>query len=103
MKVWVVWANNGESYEDNYQDIWAICSSRESAERCIAYDNVIEQIHNDGKRYDELQSIIREDKSLYAGEIKREMDEIDSRKYAIPWWTRDGLPSFSIREYNLMD
>ena len=103
MKVWVVWASNGESYEDNYQDIWAICSSRESAERCIAVDNVREQIRKDNKRYDELLAIINEDERFYPGEIKQEMDEIYSRLYSIPESGRRGLPNFSIREYNLID
>lgn len=35
MKVYVVWYDNGEAYEDNYQDIEAICSSYEKAVKFI--------------------------------------------------------------------
>lgn len=35
MKVYVVWFDNGEAYEDNYQDIEMICSSYEKAVKFI--------------------------------------------------------------------
>lgn len=35
MKVYVVWYDNGEAYEDNYQDIEMICSSYEKAVKFI--------------------------------------------------------------------
>lgn len=35
MKVYAVWYDNGEAYEDNYQDIEAICSSYEKAVKFI--------------------------------------------------------------------
>ena len=52
MKVWIVWASNGESYEDNNQDIWAVCSSEDAAKQCIA--NASEQIYRDEERAYEL-------------------------------------------------
>ena len=35
MKVYVVWGDNGESWEDNYQWIECICSTRKIAEEKI--------------------------------------------------------------------
>lgn len=102
MKVWVVLASNDEYYEDNMQDIWAICGSEESAKWCITDANVRAQISRDNKRYDELQSIIGEDKNCCTDEIQREMDKIYIRKLLLPR-NRKALPSFSIREYDIMD
>lgn len=35
MKVWIVRADNGQPYEENRRGIWAVCSSREAAKKCI--------------------------------------------------------------------
>lgn len=102
MKVWVVWGNNGEQYEDNCQDIWAICSSKEAAEQCIT--NARKQIRYDEERWDELVKIAS-DPDCITSEIEEEMDKIESRRYLVPcsWRGQDGLPYFSIREYDIMN
>lgn len=100
MKVWVVWASNGETYEDNNQDIWTICGSKEAAEQCIA--NAHEQIRHDEERWNELAKITS-DPNCLTSEIEEEMDKIESRRYLVPWRGNDGLPYFSIREYDVMN
>ena len=96
MKVWIVWANNGESYEDNYQDIWAVCDSEEAAEQCIA--NAREQIRRDKERLIELSKISDTRNNTY--EEVRELDRILER-YHCRNRMNDGLPYFSIREYEM--
>lgn len=101
MKVYVIWASNSESYEDNDQDIWAICGSREAAEQCIA--NVPEQIRRDEERWNELLKITS-DNSYLDSSVDKEMSEIDYRRYLIHWLgCNDGLPYFYIREYDMMN
>lgn len=100
MKVWVVWANNGENYEDNYQNIWTICSSKEAAERCIT--NANEQIRHDEERWNELARITS-DPDCVTSEIEVEMDQIESRRYSVPYRGNNVLPYFSIREYDIMN
>lgn len=100
MKVLVVWASNGENYEDNYQNIWAICSSKEAAEQCIT--NAHEQIRHDEERWNELARITS-DPDCVTSEIEVEMDHIDSRRYSVPYRGNNGLPYFSIREYDIMN
>lgn len=100
MKVWVVLASNGENYEDNYQDIWAICGSREAAEQCIA--NAREQIRHDEERWNELARITS-DPGCITSEIEEELDQIESRRYVIPYRGNNGLPYFSIRKYDVMN
>lgn len=97
MKVWVVWA---EAYGENIQDIWTICGSKETAEQCIA--NAHEQIRHDEERWDELAKITS-DPNCLTSEIEEEMDKIESRRYLVPWRGNDGLPYFSIREYDVMN
>ena len=96
MKVWIVWASNGESYEDNYQDIWAVCDSEEAAEHCIA--NAREQIRRDEERLNEFCKIRDIRKHTY--EECRELDQILGRDYCRNR-ENDGLPYFSIREYEI--
>ena len=96
MKVWIVWASNGESYEDNYQDIWAVCDSKEAAEQCIA--NAREQIRRDEERLIELAKISGTRENTY--EEVRELDQILDRDYCRSR-KNDGLPYFSIREYEM--
>lgn len=100
MKVWVVLASNGEDYEDNYQDIWAICGSREAAEQCIA--NAHEQIRHDQERWNELAKITS-DSDCMTSEIEEELDQIESRRYSVPCRGNNGLPYFSIRKYDVMN
>ena len=98
MKVWIVWASNGESYEDNNQDIWAVCGSEEAAKQCIA--NAREQLCRDGERESELREI-RDTRELTKDE-NNELDHILERDYCIPWCgENNGLPYFSIREYEM--
>ena len=97
MKVWIVWASNGESYEDNNQDIWAVCSSEDAAKQCIA--NAREQFCRDEERAYELQNIMRT-RELTESEAK-ELDQIDIRRYCVPRYDNDGIPYFSIREFEL--
>lgn len=100
MKVWIVWASNGESYEDNNQDIWAVCGSEEEAKRCIA--NAREQLFRDEERESELQEI-RDTRELTKDE-NNELDHILERGYCIPWCgENNGLPYFSIREYETIN
>lgn len=100
MKVWIVWASNGELYEDNNQDIWAVCDSEESAGRCIA--NAKEQILRDRKRREELLDI-RMTRGLTESEVIEE-NQIILRQCCIPWCDENnGLPYFSIREYEVMN
>ena len=100
MKVWIVWASNGQAYEDNNQDIWAVCSSEEAAKQCIA--NAREQLCCDGEREGELQEI-RDTRELTKDE-HNELDRILERGYCIPWWgENNGLPYFSIREYETIN
>ena len=97
MKVWIVWASNGESYEDNNQDIWSVCSSEEAAKRCIA--NAHEQILRDGVRYNELIAI-ESTRDLTESETT-ELDRIIEREYCVPW---DRIvPNFTIREYEMIN
>ena len=97
MKVWIVWANNGESYEFNCQDIWAVCSSKESAMRSI--HNAREQIRRDKERYDELHGI-EDARELTKTEIT-ELSQIDARRHCIPWSV--DVPYLSIREYEIVN
>ena len=99
MKVWIVWASNGESYEDNNQDIWAVCDSENAAKQCIA--NAREQICRDEERAYELQNIMRT-RELTESEAK-ELDQIDMRRYCVPWHDNDRLPYFSVREFELIN
>lgn len=99
MKSWIVWADNGESYEDNNCDIWAVCGSEEAAKLCIA--NAREQLASDEKRRSELQAISRT-RELTKSE-SNELDQIDLRAYCVPWRENNGLPYFSIREYDVME
>lgn len=96
MKVWVIWARNGEAYEGETKGIWAICGSREAAEQCIA--NADEQVHHDEERWDELTSITNSFTCL-TSETEKEMYEIGFR---LGLCADDGLPIFSIREYDVM-
>lgn len=102
MKVWVVWGNNGEQYEDNCRDIWAICGSKEAAEQCIT--NARKQIRYDEERWNELVKITS-NQDCINNRIEEELDKIESRRYLIPYSRRgkDGLPYFSIREYDVIN
>lgn len=71
-----------------------------AAEQCIS--NAPEQIRRDKERLDELTRII-ENTSFLSAEMDREMSEIDCRSYLIPWRDNDGLPYFSIIEYDVMN
>ena len=100
MKVWVVWASNGEAYEDNNQDIWAVCSSEEAAKQCIA--NACEQLCRDEERENKLYDI-RNTRELTKDE-NNELDHILERGHCIPWCGEGmGLPYFSIREYEMIN
>ena len=99
MKVWIVWASNGESYEDNDQDIWAVCGSEDAAKQCIA--NAREQFYRDKERAYELQKI-RRTRELTESEDK-ELDQIDMRRYCVPRCDNDRIPYFSIREFELIN
>ena len=99
MKVWIVWADNDELYEFNCQDIWAVCASENAAKQCIA--NASEQIRRDEERLDELRKIKRT-RELTESEAK-ELGQIDMRKYCIPRYCDDGLPHFSIREFEVIN
>ena len=96
MKVWIVWANNGESYEDNYQDIWAVCGSEEAAKQCIA--NAREQIQRDVERLSEIHKI--RDTRKHTDEEDNELNQILVRSCCRSY-ENDGLPYFSIREYEI--
>ena len=99
MKVWIVWASNGEPCEDNNQDIWAVCGSEDAAKQCIA--NAREQICRDEERDYELRNI-NHTRELTESEAK-ELDQIEMRRYCIPWRGNDGLPYFSIREFEVIN
>ena len=99
MKVWIVWASNGQDYEDNNQDIWAVCSSEEEANRCIA--NAREQLYRDDERESELQEI-RDTRELTKAEYS-ELCQIGTRKNCVPWGDDGTLPDFSIREFELVN
>ena len=99
MKVWIVWASNGESYEDNSQDIWAVCGSEDAAKQCIA--NAREQICRDEDRAYEIRKIMRT-RELTESEAK-ELDQIDMRRYCVPRYDNDRTPCFSIREFELIN
>ena len=96
MKVWIVWASNGESYEYNVQDIWAVCSSEEAAMRCI--HNAREQIRRDEERYEELREI-EHARELTKAEIT-ELSWIETRSRCTPW---EDIPCLSIREYEMIN
>ena len=99
MKVWIVWASNGQAYEENNQDIWAVCSSEEAAKQCIA--NAREQLCCDGEREGELQEI-RDTRELTKAECS-ELCQIGTRKDCVPWGDDGVLPDFSIREFELIN
>ena len=98
MKAWIVWASNGESYEDNYQDIWAVCGSEEAAKQCIT--NAREQVRRDEERLNELNEI--RDTRKYTDEEHNELNQILGRDYCRSY-ENDGLPYFSIREYEMIN
>lgn len=99
MKVWIVWADNGESYEFNCQDIWAVCASEDAAKQCIA--NASEQIRRDEERLDELRKI-RDTRERTKAECS-ELCQIGTRKDCVPWGDDGVLPYFSIREFELIN
>ena len=97
MNVWIVWASNGESYEYNEQDIWAVCSSEEAAMWCI--HNAREQIRRDEERYEELREI-KHARELAKAEIT-ELSRIEKRRRCTPWG--EDVPYLSIREYEMIN
>ena len=99
MKVWIVWADNGEWYELNIQDIWAVCASENAAKQCIA--NASEQIRLDKERENELLKI-RDTRELTKAEYS-ELYQIGTRKDCVPWGDDGMLPDFSIREFELVN
>ena len=96
MKVWIVWASNGESYEYNVQDIWAVCSSEEAAIWYI--HNAHKQIRHDEERYEELREI-EHARELTKAEIT-ELSWIETRSRCAPW---GDIPYLSIREYEMIN
>lgn len=52
MKVYVVWFDNGEAYEDNYQDIEMICSSYEKAVKFIEDSDYKLEPREEWRNYD---------------------------------------------------
>lgn len=100
MKMYIVWASNGESYEDNNQDIWGVCSSEETASLCIR--EAPKQILCDEERMKELMELMNT-RELTEAESK-EVKQISLRGYCVPWCGRNnGVPYVSIREYDVMD
>lgn len=100
MKVWIVWASNGQDYDGNNQDIWAVCGSEEAAKKCIA--NAREQLCRDDERESKLQGI-RDTRELTKDE-NNELNHILERGYCVPWCgENNGLPYLSIREYEMVN
>lgn len=52
MKVYVVWFDNGEAYEDNYQDVEMICSSYEKAVKFIEDSDYKLEPREEWRNYD---------------------------------------------------
>lgn len=100
MKVWIVWADNGQAYEENRRGIWAVCSSKEAAKKCIA--DAPDVIYRNEKRDDELQEIRCTVRELTKDEIN-ELNQIYKRDIYRPWCgENNGIPYFSIEEFELI-
>ena len=96
MKVWVVFGNNGESYDD--YAIWtdAVCATKEAAERWISERK--EMYYRDDERDDELQ-MLRCERDLTDAETE-ELRMIQHRNRHIHHISKVG---FNIFEYDLFE
>lgn len=102
MKIWIVWANNGEraveGIKQDIWEIWEICDSKEEAEQCIA--NVREQLRHDEERWNELTKITS-DCNYLTSEIKQELRDIEDRRRMVPLKGNNGLPYLSLESLDI--
>lgn len=104
MKVYVVWWNNGEEWEDNWQFIDKIFLTREAAEKYLGDIGFIKEEHKAWKTYDwenhkVLDTYIRDKKEYVCKEGYTECD--NCQKY-LEWIDNDYEPEDFCDEYDNM-
>lgn len=104
MKVYVVWWNNGEEWEDNWQFIDKIFLTRESAEKYLDDIGFIKEEHKAWKTYDwknhkVLDTYIRDKKEYVCKDGCSECNECP--KY-LEWIDNDYEPEDFCDEYDNM-